>query len=737
VLEVKSARVGFRSIEFSKEDSKLLINGKVTYLYGVNRHDHHHIRGKALTREDIREDLRQIKQFNFNSVRTAHYPNDTYFYDLCDEYGLLVMDEANLETHGLGGKLSNDPQWLHAHMERSTRMVMRDKNHPSVIMWSLGNEAGRGPNHAAMAEWIKDFDITRPIHYEPAQGNHRVEGYVPPGHPDYPPVDHAYRVQVPVDQLYVDVISRFYPGLFTPELLVNQPGVDDRPIVFVEYAHSMGNSTGNMKEFWDLFRKLPKVIGGYIWDYRDQGLLKTDSLGNDFFAYGGDFGEEHHHGNFCINGIVASDGRPKAALYECKWVYQPAVATWEDASRRLVRIENRHATRSLEDYGLVLQLLENGFVMSEKELPPLTLPAGETRVLSLEDYLPRLKTDREYLVNLSFRLKEQLPWADKGHVVASDQLALTGLPVEPDVQVRGSVQLSSDKDAFSAKGQHFSIRFSRDNGALVSYRYKGQELIEGPFLPNFTRPQTDNDRRAYKTHQMLSQWYESDPVLVSSEAVQEGSGSIVITSLYSLISDSAKVSVRYEVNAFGVLKVIYQLQAHPNLPNIPKVGMQGAIGRSFDQLSYYGRGPLENYIDRRFGFEAGVYKQNISDFMEPYVYPQENGNRTDVRWMHMGDPSRFGLLIAADSLLSLSAWPYTEENIQSATHTYQLEDAGKITLNIDLIQMGVGGNNSWSIVGMPADQYQIPSGDYGYAFYLMPAEGNAERMDKHYRSKRF
>ena len=269
LLEAKSGRIGFRSIEFDSLTSKLLINGEVTYLYGVNRHDHDPVKGKALSREDILKDVSTIKQFNFNCIRTSHYPNDPYFYDLCDQMGILVIDEANHETHGLGGKLSNDPLWNHAFMERSIRMVERDKNHPSVIFWSLGNEAGRGPNHAAMAEWIHDFDITRPVHYEPAQGNHRVEGYVPPGSPGYPK-DHSHRIQVPVDQYYVDVISRFYPALFTLDLLQNQPG-DSRPILFVEYAHSMGNSTGNMKEFWDEFRTRPRFIGGCIWDFKDQG----------------------------------------------------------------------------------------------------------------------------------------------------------------------------------------------------------------------------------------------------------------------------------------------------------------------------------------------------------------------------------------------------------------------------------------------------------------------------------
>ncbi|UOQ67995.1 hypothetical protein MUN86_09130 [Hymenobacter volaticus] len=268
VLEAKSCKVGFRSIEFSKDNGKLLLNGKQTYLYGVNRHDHHPTKGMAVTRDDIRQDVQTLKQFNFNCIRTSHYPNDPYFYDLCDEYGILVIDEANLETHGLGSKLSNDPAWTTAYQERSMRMALRDKNHPSIIFWSLGNESGRGPNHAAMAAWLHDFDITRPIHYEPAMGDPHVEGYIDPNDPAYPK-NHAYRIQTPRDQAYVDMVSRMYPGLFTGELLAKQQNGDTRPIFFCEYAHSMGNATGNMKEFWDSWRATKRVIGAAF------GNLKT------------------------------------------------------------------------------------------------------------------------------------------------------------------------------------------------------------------------------------------------------------------------------------------------------------------------------------------------------------------------------------------------------------------------------------------------------------------------------
>jgi beta-galactosidase len=276
VLEAKTCKLGFRSIEFRKSDSKLLINGKLTYLYGVNRPDHHPTKGKALSREDILQDIKTIKQFNFNCVRLSHYPSDPYLLDLCDEFGIMVIDEANLETHGLGGKLDHDASWTAAYLERVSRMALRDKNHPSIIMWSLGNEAGSGPNHAAMAGWIKDFDMTRPLHYEPAMGSPKEEGYIDPSDPRYlKSNDHSHRIQNPVDQYYVDVVSRMYPALYTAPLLANQANGDHRPIFFCEYAHAMGNSAGNLKEFWDQWRATPRVIGGCIWEFKDQGLGKN------------------------------------------------------------------------------------------------------------------------------------------------------------------------------------------------------------------------------------------------------------------------------------------------------------------------------------------------------------------------------------------------------------------------------------------------------------------------------
>ncbi len=731
VMESKSSKVGFRSIEFSK-DGKLLINGKVTYLYGVNRVVHDPVKGKALSREDIFKDVETIKRFNFNCIRTSHYPANPYFYQLCDEFGIMVIDEANLETHGLGGKLSNDPTWNHAYMERMTRMVKRDKNHSSIIIWSLGNEAGRGPNHAAMAAWTHNYDITRPVLYEPAQGNPKVEGYIPPGSPGYPK-DHQHRIENPVDEDYVDIIGRMYPALYTPQLLLNQKNGDNRPILFIEYAHSMGNSTGNLKEFWDIFRSHKRLIGGCIWDFKDQGILEkdsNDSNGVDYYAYGGDFNSRWDDGNFCINGIAEPDGSPKSAMYVAKHVFQPAVSSLVDTEKALIKIKNRAAVKSLEYYNTVLKIRKNGKIIQSVDLPSFALDPGHDTLLSLQPYLPEMKSGNEYLATIQFQLPAKTAWAPKGFVVASNQFSLTGLSQHfHPVPKQGRLSLQKKDTLLVLKGNDFTIHFNTNNGALSAYRLKGKNQITKPLLPHFKRPLTDNDRKGWKPQKKLKPWYHPQRKLKSIEVDTSDSNVIKIKSHYSLMSGKTEVEVNYTVNKKGVVRVREILRPNSGLPNIPKVGMQCAVAREFDQMTWYGKGPVENYVDKNYGLNVGIYSLSLKDFIEPYVYPQENGNRMGVRWMYLSDTSKKeGVLIVADSLLSMSAWPYTEANINAAKHINELKDAGFVTLNIDLKQMGVGGNTSWSDEAQPLEKYQIPSKDYQYSYYIYPCHADRKEL---------
>ncbi|WBL24678.1 glycoside hydrolase family 2 TIM barrel-domain containing protein [Zunongwangia sp. HGR-M22] len=730
ISEVKASKIGFRSIEFSKEDSKLLINGKETYVYGVNRHDHHPVRGKAMTRKDMEEDIKTIKRFNFNLIRTSHYPNDPYIYELCDKYGLMVMDEANLETHGIGGKLSNDPEWNHAYMERMTRMVERDKNHPSIIFWSLGNEAGTGPNHASMAGWTHDFDITRPVHYEPAQGDPRLAGYLDPLDEGYPSTgDHSHRFENPKDAPYVDMVSRFYPGVFTPKFLVDSKA-DTKPIIFVEYSHSMGNSTGNLKELWDEFRSLPRVIGGCIWDYKDQGLLKNDpKTEKDFYAYGGDYGEKLHDGNFNINGIVASDGRPKAAMYENKWVYQPASSKL--INKNTLQVTNRNPVQNLSVYDVALILVKDGEIAKEKIVKPLDVAPGDTININPSLFVSKLEKESEYLLNIEFRLKENKAWAEKGFVVASDQFIIQSKPeIQPNFNEKLNVQVSEDSEKAIVKSEYFEAEFDKKNGALSSLIIDGEEQVFSPLLPNFVRPLTDNDRKGWKPNKVLKQWYKTEPKLVDFK-VNSDKQSVTILSHYEVIKDSATLTITYEILPEALIKVDYSLNASKQLPNIPKIGMQLGIKKNHDLVNWYGKGPMENYSDRNHGFGVGKYSKKLNEFVEPYVMPQENANRTEIRWMALttSNKNKGLLVVAQQKTLSMSAWPYTQENLDDAKHTIDLKNPGYITLNIDLKQMGVGGNDSWSPVGQPLEKYQIPSQNYEYSFFLKPFKKGTNLKD--------
>ncbi|NGM64535.1 DUF4981 domain-containing protein [Sphingobacterium sp. SGR-19] len=728
LLEAKSCNVGFRSIEISKDTGAFLVNGKLTKLYGVNRHDHHPERGKALTREDMEADIRQIKQFNFNAIRTSHYPNDPYIYELCDRYGIMVMDEANMESHGLGGKLMNDPAWLAAHMERLTRMVERDKNHPSVVIWSLGNESGRGPTTAAMAAWVHDFDITRPLHYEPAMGSHQLPGYIDPSDPRYPKSNaHAYRLQNIKDQYYVDIVSRFYPGIFTPKLLLEQDNDDNRPILFVEYSHSMGNSTGNMKDFWDIFRAHPRLIGGFIWDYKDQALVRQDSIYGKVLAYGGDFGEKIHNGAFSLNGIADAWNRPKAAMYDNKRIYQPAEIVLLDAKTARIKIKNRAVEHNLNHYQPVMLIRENGEVVKEVKLPSIDLAAGDSTAMDLLSYIPvKLKEEKEYQLDIQFRLKTDELWASEGFVVSSSQVRWQELgSVMKPLKLTGKPLKVEENDAgYRVTGAAFEAFFCKSSGGLQQLVYKGQEIINGAVLPNFVRPATENDRRGWKPDRKLKYWY-NEAKLVNIN-MREEVDAIHIQSRYLLPGDSANVTVNYAVKPYGIVSVNYQLDVKDGLPNIPKIGLQMGINPTFEQIQYYGLGFMENYPDRDYGFDLGVYAMDIDEFMEPYLVPQENGNRMDVRWFHLRNNKKAGLLVIGNQPLYMSAWPFSQKAIVEGKHWYKLEKEDKITLNVDFKQMGIGGNDSWTDVSAPLEKYQVPAKNYTYSFHLIPMDGKTD-----------
>jgi len=722
LLEAKSVNVGFRSIETNSE-GQILINGRPIVIYGVNRHEHDPYTGKVVSKEDMLKDILLMKRFNFNAVRTSHYPNNPEWYDFCDEYGIYVLDEANLETHGVGGYLSNQPEWNSAFMERAIRIVERDKNHPSIIIWSLGNESGRGPNHAAMAGWIKDYDFTRLIHYEPAQGDPSKPGYIRPGEPGYPDRSITLR-ENPADQAWVDVLGRFYPTPAMAQEVAEQPG-DNRPIIFSEYAHSMGNSTGNLKELWDVFRSEKRIAGGFIWDWIDQGIIKTDKDGKKYYAYGGDFGDKINDGDFCINGITFPDHTPKPALYEAKKVFQPVDILAKDIGELSFEALNRNIFVDLDQYNLNWEITENGLSILKGNMAVPAVNPGDSYSFKVPvEKMPGIKPGAKYFLNIDFVLKDDQSWAKSGYSIASEQFELPWKKSAniSERKITSPVIISSNNDSIlTLAGNDFSITFNKESGLINEWIKDGKTLISGRGLrPTFWRPQTDNDFRGSKTRVILKEWKtaESDRKVASFNVNNISDSQKEVEIIYSILDGRVKWTNKLNINGEGVINVNAAVDMDTTLPVVPKIGMSIQIPNEYSRITWFGKGPQENYIDRAYGAYVGLYSLNINDFITLYIMPQENANRTEVRWMKFTAKDKNGIEINSRDHLSMSAWPWTRQQIEKAQHTNELPSNNFIVVNIDLKQMGVGGNDTWTMRAFPLKQFQIEAGKYSYSFSL-------------------
>ena len=704
VVEATRTEIGFREIEIA--DGQFMVNGEPVRLRGVNRHDHDERTGKTVTREDMIEDIRLMKRFNVNAVRSAHYPNNREWYRLADRYGLYVIDEANLETHALGGELSNEPTWSGAFLERAVRMVERTKNHPSIVIWSLGNEAGSGPNHASMAEWIHYHDPTRPIHYEGAQDFVTTDGRE-------------------TDPTYVDVLSRMYATPSQTETLA-ETDPSGRPVMLCEYAHSMGNSTGNLQRYWDVVRSQPRVFGAFIWDWIDQGLVETAPDGEEYWAYGGDFGDHPNDGNFNINGVVFPDRSPQPALWEVKKVYQPVGFEATDARDGRIEVTNRSHFTNLGAYDVTWTLRENGEAIQEGTLA-LDVAPGATDTLTVPFEKPSLKPGAEYHVEVRVRLAADTRWAESGHVLAWTQATVPfdvpdkeALPLD---QIE-DVALNKTPEHIEVSGQGFSAKIGRKSGALTSLAYDGEELIESPLTPNYWRTETDNDRaNGNGMATLLREWETAaqDRAVTDVNAEQIAEQAVRIEVEGTLPVGQSTYANEYTVYGNGDVHVQHTVTRRGETPpSIPRVGLQMAMPDSYDEVTWFGRGPHESYRDRKTGAAVGRYSRPLSQFVTPYVRPQENANRPDVRWAAFTNGEGRGLLAVADSALSISAWPYRQADLAKATHTYQLPDRDVTTVNLDLGEMGVGGNNTWSEKARPLPRYRLRKSSYSYGFTLRP-----------------
>ncbi|GEC72770.1 beta-galactosidase [Flavobacterium flevense] len=704
IVESRSTKIGFRKVEIV--NGELLVNGESILLYGVNRHDHDPVNGKIISEESMIKDILTMKRFNINAVRTSHYPNNERWLELCDEYGMYIIDEANLETHGVGGRLSNDVTWASAFLERAVRMVERDKNHPSIIFWSLGNESGSGFNHATMSHWIKNYDETRFVHYEGAQtteGKEKIE-------------DRILR-----DPEYVDMVSRMYTPI---EYMVRvaKSGIENRPILWCEYAHSMGNSTGNLFEFWDAIRANKQMIGGFIWDWKDQGLVQKNKDGIEYYAYGGDMGDHNvrNSSNFCLNGIVDPATTPKPALWECKKIFQPIDIKASNIDNKEITIVNRHDFSNLSEFDINWELQEDGKNIQKGTLNPIELAPNKSTTISIPFKNPNLKTGAEYFVRIAFVLKSDLKWANKGHEIAWEQIKLNTYKPFKNSKANSNTIIVNNQ---TITGKDFKIIFDSQTGLLKSYNSKGIELIKNGLRPCFWRPITDNDRLGGKIDKKLAVWKKAtnERKLQSFDINKTGYNKAIIIAVFSFEDTNAKMTVKYTVNGNGAILVENNFSGDQDAPMLPRLGLQLETSASFDNLTWFGKGPHENYADRHLGADVSLYNESVSNDYYAYIRPQESSNKTEVRWFSLTNASGKGLKISGVSdNLSISAWPYTTEDIDVAVHTYDLKPRDFITVNVDYKQMGVGGDDSWSQHALPHEQFRIPAKNYSYSFVIEP-----------------
>jgi beta-galactosidase len=720
LVESRSTKVGFREVE-TVADGVLKVNGKAVKLMGVNRHDHSDIGGKTMTREEIRKDVELMKQFNINSVRTSHYPNDVYFYELCDEYGIYVMDEANIESHGIGGQLANDHTWNASFMARVIEMVERDKNHPSIISWSLGNESGTGPNHAAAAAWVKDYDPTRFVHYEGSQGI-----------PESPLYNSFYTsayqkrynkdMSNPTDPAFVDVISRMYPTLEQLQGLVNNPLID-RPIIACEYAHAMGNSLGHFEEYWNLIRANDKLAGGYIWDWIDQGIKQTDDNGVDYFAYGGDFGDEPNLKNFCINGVVASDRTPKPQTHELKYVFQPIEFTAVDLAKGMVTIKNRFNFGSTKEYYFVWTVSEEGKEIQNGVVKDLIIEAGTSKDVSFPIKLIKPKAGKEYWLRVSMVNSKKTLYSNVGFEVAKEQFKLPFKKLAVTKNGTSKLTVVENAKEIIVGAKNFEVTFNAASGVLNGFNYKGAVLINSAIKANFWRPQTDNDQRGWKSHNLAKFWRNAadNLTLVSLHTETLQNGEVQIT-VQQDIKDKIKFKQVYTINGLGEIHVANNLNIEESIEMLVRVGTTFNTPNNYNTMSFYGNGPWENYSDRSAAAEVDVYSGKVESFLHNYVKPQENGNRTEVRWLSLKNNKNNGIKIIGDTPLSISVWPWETKQIEKALHTNKLKPNSYYTVNVDMLQLGVGGADTWSMKSLTIEKYRLNDKTYNYGYTIVPVK---------------
>ena len=720
VLEVVPQAVGFREVEV--KGARVLVNGRPVLLKGVNRHEHDVALGHTLDRAVMVRDIELMKQHNVNAVRTTHYPNDPLWYELADRYGLYLIDEANIECHGFGtnpqNRLTNDPAWTAAYVDRMQRMVERDKNHPSVVIWSMGNECGDGLNFAATYKWTKGRDASRPVHYE---GTTSEGG------------SHA------------DVNSFMYPSPSRMEELAKKR--PDLPLILCEYTHAMGNSNGGLKEYWDLFYSGANMQGAFVWDWVDQGIrqpvpaaFRASTEAKSFFAYGGwweDRVGQNNDENFCQNGLVSADRVPHPGLAALKYVYRYLHGAPVDLAAGRVSVRSWFDFVNAKDVATATwTVTANGRVLGSGPLPDLDIAPGQQRefTLPLPAIAPQPAT--EYFLNLSFATREETAWAPKGHEIAWEQWRL---PIEAPPAPPSAPPPPLGMEAWGRltrfTGPDFALIFDRLSGVIQRYSYRGVAVLERGPRPDFWRAMTDNDLGAWKSVGTLARkdpkadisvWRHAGPAWsvrdVQVKRVDAGSAQVVVSA--AIPAADAACTITYTIRGDGEMAVETSYQPGTSArAMMPRFGLELVVSPGLERIEWFGRGPLETYADRQFE-RVGRYSSTVTAQWVEYSRPQENGNKTDVRWVTLTNGNGVGLMAIGDPTLSVSASHVTKDDLEGTDYSFKLPRRPETYLNLDMAQMGVGGIDSWSRNAYPLPAYRIAADQpHRFRFTLRPVGG--------------
>ncbi len=698
-IETVSTKIGFRKVEL--KNGQLLVNGKRIYVHGVNIHEHNPVTGHYQDKETMMKDIRMMKQHNINAVRCSHYPNNIDWVKLCDKYGIYLVDEANIESHGMGYSKDNmafDPAWDGAHMDRTISLVERDKNSAAVILWSLGNEASNGDVFMKTYKWIKERDKTRLVQFEQA-----------------------------AEKENTDVVCPMYPSIKYMKEYAGRESVK-RPFIMCEYAHAMGNSSGNFKEYWDIIRGSKNMQGGFIWDWVDQGIQMTDEVGRPYWAYGGDMGSQHYTNdeNFNHNGLVFPDRTAHPGLMEVKKYYQDIYFKAIQPEKGLISVANELHYTNLQDYIFKYEVLKNGEVIKQGNFDLNLDPESEKQVQLAMPEMPA--TDGvEYMLNVFALTRYGSEVIPQGHEVAREQFRLGEGKFFIKAEPKGNTPTVKDeKDRITLSAAGVEVSINKWSGLIGGYKAGNNWYFNQKPAPNFWRAPTDNDFGNGMQTKCNIWRTAGDNLSTKKVEVKEEGGKAIITADIYLKDVASDYQIVYTMSGDGALSVNVHYKAGANeLPEMPRFGMIMTLGKEFENFTFYGRGPWENYIDRNTASEIGIYSSKVADQYVPYTRPQENGYKTDVRWLTLTNNEGNGIRIEGLQPICVSALNNLPEDFDPGLskkyrHVNDITPRREVVLCVDLAQRGVGGDNSWG--AYPHEQYLLKDKEYNYGFVIRPVK---------------